>query len=504
MVAVAENIRIGTPDATMFVPAFIEDFSGGYDGATSPLHLPANKCQAGLNCWLNTYGSLEKLKGFTKEYTTVPPDASEIYDIHRFYTAAGLSYTVISCKCLGNTKVFYYSSGWVEITGGTALTIDTRVYFLSFAGVLYIYNGSEFQYWLGTSSTKADVTFDAAGVTISPKVMGLHQNRLWMVGSADLNTVYFSEESPDETAFLIDATYFLPLQDRGCDLTGITNLSYDPQTLKFTIWRENGTHTKYGTDETDYGLVADTTTCGTLTHRSVVIDGDGNTYSVGNGDIYRNGVSIGMPVRTQLDYWNWNHVVTAYTPKYNVVIFGCQDGTLFWNCQLNCWLPPSSIGMTAVCRYEAAIDKNKVVFARPNSALLYELFSGYTFDGEIFSLSYTIPTLSLTGWDDVKVFKDVAVLIESHDLDACDVTVTIDRKKQIKKDLIMKELGDVYGKGKFGTAVFGLGSIQFAAGSSMQEAVGRLIDINIKSTHDGFFKLHAIMITYKNLNRRMS
>ncbi len=228
----------------------LKDFSGGLNLKYDDDLMAINEAREMQNCDPYSKGWLDRRKGCTKHTATAITSQVSMDNMIRFYPAVGTKILTVSTNNATANKLYSISDAdgtATEITGGTALTANTRIRFAIYKGTLFLSNGVvPIQYWSG-SGAKADIS----GTPTPPtgKYIAIHKHRLYVADGANL---YYSGDgvftSLPTCDFPADNTE--PIGDVTVPITGII-----PQQDHLVIFKDNTIHKWIGSADYEFRVL---------------------------------------------------------------------------------------------------------------------------------------------------------------------------------------------------------------------------------------------------------
>lgn len=158
----------------------VSDFDG-VDNSNDPSTLTANKSPDSLNTILDSVGSIETRKGYTKLLTTKIPVASN--NGFAFYKSDGTKQLIYRA----GTLLYKYDNAGGSTAISSALASSTADDFDVYQDILYGVDGTEFYQYNGISTASLVVP---TGVFTAPQYLRVSKNRVWIAQGSNL---YFSD-----------------------------------------------------------------------------------------------------------------------------------------------------------------------------------------------------------------------------------------------------------------------------------------------------------------------
>ena len=165
----------------------VYDFSGGINVSEPPYLIADNECYCDpytLEGTVNMYWDV----GFTKRSGTLKANATALTGTMakgvRFYRSVAPQRTTIAFLDTGTEVKIYYlddTNVFQEISGGSAIPTDAKIFFTSWKDCLYVASGGQLMQVIshtGSAWSRADIT----GLTHKPGIVYLHRDRLWVAG----------------------------------------------------------------------------------------------------------------------------------------------------------------------------------------------------------------------------------------------------------------------------------------------------------------------------------
>lgn len=154
----------------------LTDFAG-IDNSNDPASIDANQSPDTLNTVLDSVGSIQERKGYTKLLTTKLSSATQ--NGKAFYKSDGTSQLIYGTTTTLNR--YNNAGGSTSLgTGYTAAQWD----FDTYNDVFYAINGTSMLSWSGTALSTV------SGAPTSPQYFRIHKNRSWIASGS---TLYFSD-----------------------------------------------------------------------------------------------------------------------------------------------------------------------------------------------------------------------------------------------------------------------------------------------------------------------
>jgi hypothetical protein len=421
----------------------IDDFGGGVNSYDSPSRILDNQVQRANNMYLSRMGALTKRDGYSKYVTGVAGSTTNsIFCLKRFYHGGVNKKTVISMRS-GTIEKIMYASGasWIEVTSGSTFLSDGGTRFCDYRDYLFILNGVSFDYWDGATATKAAVGFTSGGVTLTPNIMAIHNDRIFIVDkSKNKDELYYSEydgwtagAAPTNLWFLTNSN--IPIPMRSNDSQGITALYEYPNGGQLIVFRENDVYALTGTSSSDYKLDFVFGGGGALNQESVCCTDYGSMIFVGYGNVYEMAATdstdnqvtpIGDQIKDKLKGINPKSTRIAYYPEIESILLCLPDGVQVWNARSRGWTPWEGLDISNIVCMSASSDYKKIIFTRYSDGYVYQLWDVHDDDGDDIDFNIETKIYATSQFADFKKFRSVKLSVSSYLEKPCLITFKTD------------------------------------------------------------------------------
>lgn len=433
----------------------VSDFSGGLNLQDSQVSMADNQLQQCLNFILTRKGALKKRRGYDEDIAAaIGTGVIGVQDIYRLYSTTAAE-TIVTGLLAVNPKIYLLgSSSYTEITGGTALTYGADVLYGDYRDYLFLCNGSQFQYHVAGSGTKADVVH--AGTTVTPWMIRISDDRIFAVDTAlDRNTLYYTEFDGWTTSPGTDMNFAagndVTIMTRSSDSGGITNMWKYGNNDELLVFRSNDCHALMGVDKNDYRLVQMSGVAGCVAKRGIAETAGGDLIVVGNGTVYMlRGATfydIGHDIRPRMDGVDMSDACAVYDQLRDCVLIGYRNGTLVWNVATESW-SEFNIRFDCACRYTRASDSNKVLIGFNDKPYLYEYWKTKYDDGADILTRWQSKTFDLGAFYQEKFLRGIKTLTDAEVTTPFYVTVILnDGQSSKRRQMTITLVGSLWDTG---------------------------------------------------------
>lgn len=338
----------------------------------------ANELSSMRNCRINAAGAVEKRKGFASyENESAIAGDPTVTGVHEYDYTSSSSYTVITAA----TKMYYYNSGWSDITGSLTITAgdDNNFQFVTTGekasgnNRMVATNGVDAPIVWGGTGNAAALNLDGRFTTA--KCVAWWDNRLWLANTnANDNRVWRSDILDIETW---GATNYYNV---GEEITALV-----PMQNSLAIHTRNGIYTLTPTgnasipfqlqQRTQAGTIA-SRGCLTLPNeRQVFVRSDGVYMWAGSEEINKISYALDDGFWPDLNDARLEYIHALYYPSVNEVWFFIPEGgqtrmnrCIIYNERFDIWFGPYT------------------GFERGCSALVDNLPHAGGFDGKLYNM----------------------------------------------------------------------------------------------------------------------
>jgi len=403
----------------------IDNFAGGIDTHTMRYMLPEGQYKDALNFYIDSKtNKLIRRRGYAKFNTAAL--ASDVISVdaimrRKLKDASGIL-TIIAVQTTTYSRIYLSTNetSWTEITGGSVLAGGATVRFLVYRDILFICNGSQFQYYTGTGN-KADVVFKGGTSAIVPSIMAVSDDKIFAKTVALPYEVFFTIEggwTTDPGTDMEFPGYSVATPYRDQNINGIFNNGTNNDLVIGTTSKSYSltgvSYLDYVFKNTDYmkGMVSQSGMCmaDVKDNNALVFAGNGTVYAC---DSSANVNEIGEAIRESLATANMAKSVCVYLPRLNAVLFTCPDGSYLWNCTTGGWTN-WDIFLDAACLSEESADNSMVLCAVNGKKYIYKLDSGETDDGA--DIKNVFLSAFYDGGDNTKS-KSIKKIFVSHNVE---------------------------------------------------------------------------------------
>jgi len=319
-----------------------------------PEDVAANELSGMRNCRINAAGAVEKRKGFASfNDQSAISGTPTVTGAHEYDYTSSASHTVITA----GDKIFYYNSGWTDITGSVTITAQTAGDDNTFSFVTTGEKSSNNNRMVATNGVNPPIVWNASDASVS--VLGLDSrfttaqhiawwdNRLWCANTdADDNRIWRSNILDIETW---GATDFYNV---GSAITAIV-----PTQSYLAIHTEDGIHTLTPTGNTSIPFqLQQTSQAGTISSRAcitlpnerqVFVRPDGVYMWAGSEEINKISYALDDGYWPNLNASRLKKTHAVYYPSVNEVWFFVPKGSaskmnqcIIYNERFNIWFGP--------------------------------------------------------------------------------------------------------------------------------------------------------------------
>lgn len=340
--------------------------------------LTANELSSMRNCRINAAGAVEKRKGFASyESAAAIAGTPTVTGVHEYYYTSSSAYTVITA----GAKIYYYNSGWSDITGALTITAgdDNNFKFVTTGekasgnNRMVATNGIDAPIVWGGSGNAAALNLDGRFTTA--KSVAWWDNRLWLANTnANDNRIWRSDILDIETWGA--SNYY----NVGEEITALV-----PMQNSLAIHTRNGIYTLTPTgnaaipfqlqQRTQAGTVA-SRACLTLPNeRQIFVRPDGVYMWSGSEEITKISYALDDGFWPDLNNGRLEYIHAVYYPSVNEVWFFIptaastnMDNCIIYNERFDIWFGPYT------------------GFQRGCSALVDETPHAGGFDGKLYNM----------------------------------------------------------------------------------------------------------------------
>lgn len=495
---------------TQYDYLYINRFDGGINKNDSPLQIADNELRTAKNAVLTTRGAIAKRKGYKKDISATAGTA--IDNIYRYYFS-NQKQTIVATRAAGNFNKIYKrgSSSWTEITGGSNLLKGRDVNFSVYRDTLFIYDGAVWQYYTG-SGNKADVGFDGAGLTLTPKLMEISDNRIFVVDSTstESNTLYYSAYNgwtasvPSDLDFGTNDNLYIP--ERISDSRGIVQIKSYGLNDELLVFRENDIWALSGVSSDDYQLLKVTGNAGCVAKNGIAETDYGSLVFPGVDQIYElNGselTPIGNQIIPLIKGVDLKKATSVYDPRIQSVIIGYPQGTLVWNTRSRAWTT-WDIPFKKLIRYTASSDYGKIVFCLSGDNHLYEWNQTNQDDSSTIDFEMETKIFDYNQFAENKTIRGLKTTCDTYTLSPFSYEIRInDGTDTLSGNMTIDKTGSLYGKAYFDQDKWYGGSLS-VAGTGLEDSYrGNMFSVKITASHSNDLTIYNMAVESRFTGRR--